>query len=47
VTREWYEAYRAERDEALRREREIEAMEEAEMEREYPENPPTEAEGKE
>jgi hypothetical protein len=34
VTREWYEAYRAERDEALRREREIEAMEEAEMERE-------------
>jgi len=47
VTREWYEAYRTERDEALRREREIEAMEEAEMEREYPENPPTEAEGKE
>ena len=47
VTREWYEQYRAERDDALRREREIEAMEEAEMEREYPENPPTEAEGKE
>ncbi len=47
VTREWYEQYRAERDEALRRERELEAREEAEMEREYPENPPTESEGKE
>ena len=47
VTREWYEQYRAERDEALRREREIEAMEEAEMERDYPENPPTESEGTE
>ncbi|MFI5256877.1 MAG: hypothetical protein ACHQRK_06405 [Gemmatimonadales bacterium] len=47
VTREWYEQYRAERDEALRREREIEAMEDAEMERDYPESPPTDAEGKE
>ena len=47
VTREWYEQYRAERDAALRREREIEALEEAEMAGEYPESAPTEAEGKE
>jgi uncharacterized oligopeptide transporter (OPT) family protein len=47
VTREWYEQYRAERDEALRRERELEARDELEMETEYPESPPTEAEGKE
>ena len=36
VTREWYEGYRAERDEALRREREIEAQEDAEMRSEFP-----------
>ena len=47
VTREWYEKYRAERDEALRRERELEAREDAEMETEYRETTPTEAEGKE
>jgi uncharacterized oligopeptide transporter (OPT) family protein len=53
VTREWYEAYRAERDDALRRERELEAREDAEMRSEfpdtaeYPESAPTEAEGKE
>jgi uncharacterized oligopeptide transporter (OPT) family protein len=47
VTREWYEQYRAERDEALRREREIEEKEDAEMEREYPETAPTDAEGRE
>jgi uncharacterized oligopeptide transporter (OPT) family protein len=53
VTREWYEAYRAERDEALRRERELEAREDAEMAHEfpdtaeYPESAPTESEGKE
>jgi hypothetical protein len=47
VTRGWYEQYRAERDEALRRERELEAREDAEMAHEYPETAPTEAEGKE
>jgi uncharacterized oligopeptide transporter (OPT) family protein len=47
VTREWYEQYRAERDEALLRERTLEAQEDLEMETEYPENAPTEAEGKE
>jgi hypothetical protein len=53
VTREWYESYRHERDEALRRERELEAKEDAEMRSEfpdtaeYPETAPTEAEGKE
>jgi hypothetical protein len=53
VTREWYDAYRHERDEALRRERELEAQEDAEMRSEfpdtaeYPETAPTEAEGKE
>jgi hypothetical protein len=47
VTREWYEQYRAERDEALRRERELEEREDAEMRTEYPESPPTEAEGDE
>ena len=36
-----------ERDDALRREREIEAIEDAEMATEYPETAPTEAEGKE
>jgi len=53
VTREWYESYRAERDAALQREREIEAQEDAEMATEYPdtaeypETAPTEDEGKE
>jgi hypothetical protein len=47
VTRAWYEQYRAERDEALRRERELEAKEDAKMLTEYPETPPTEAEGTE
>ncbi len=47
ITREWYGQYRQERDEALRREREIEAMEDAEMDTEYPETAPTEAEGRE
>ena len=45
VTREWYEQYRAERDEALRREKELEAKEDREMASEYPETAPTEAEG--
>ena len=47
VTREWYEQYRAERDETTRREKELEAKEDAEMATEYPETTPTEAEGKE
>jgi hypothetical protein len=47
VTREWYEQYRQERDDALRREREIEALEEAEMNIEYPETAPTTSEGHE
>jgi hypothetical protein len=47
VTREWYEQYRAEREEAVRRERELEAKEDAEMDRDYPETAPTESEGKE
>jgi hypothetical protein len=53
VTREWYEAYRRERDDALRRERELEEQEDAEMRSEfpdtaeYPETAPTEDEGKE
>ncbi len=47
VTREWYEQYRAERDDALRREKELEAKEDLEMATEYPETAPTEAEGKE
>ena len=47
VTREWYQQYRAERDDALRRERELEALEDAEMATDYPESPPTDAEGKE
>jgi uncharacterized oligopeptide transporter (OPT) family protein len=45
VTREWYEQYRAERDEAERRERELEAKEDLEMSTEYPETAPTHAEG--
>ena len=47
VTREWYEQYRAERDEALRREKETEDREDREMATEYPESAPTEAEGTE
>jgi hypothetical protein len=47
ITREWYDSYRAERDEALRREKELEEREDREMETEYPESAPTEAEGKE
>jgi uncharacterized oligopeptide transporter (OPT) family protein len=47
VTREWYEQYRAERDEVLRRERELEARDELEMATEYPETPTTTAEGPE
>ncbi len=47
ITREWYNQYRAERDEGLRREREFEEREDREMETEYPESAPTEAEGKE
>ena len=45
VTREWYEQYRAERDEAFRREKELEAREDLEMASEYPETAPTHAEG--
>jgi uncharacterized oligopeptide transporter (OPT) family protein len=40
ITREWYEQYRAERDEAFARERELEARDEAEMMSEYPEQRP-------
>lgn len=53
ITREWYEQYRSERDEALRRERELVAREDAEMATEYPdtaefpESVPTTAEGRE
>ncbi len=53
VTREWYDAYRVERDEGLRRERELTAQEDDEMAKEYPdtaeypESAPTESEGKE
>ena len=47
ITRGWYEQYRAERDDAERRERELEAKQDLEMETEYPESAPTEAEGKE
>ena len=47
VTREWYQQYRAERDEALARERALNARDEAEMETEYPETAPTESEGRE
>ena len=45
VTREWYQQYRAERDEAERRERELEAKEDLEMSTDYPETAPTHAEG--
>jgi hypothetical protein len=47
VTREWYEQYRAERDDALRREKELEEKEDLEMATEYPESAPTADEGME
>jgi hypothetical protein len=47
LTREWYEQYRSERDDALRREKALMAKEDAEMDTDYPETAPTEAEGKE
>ena len=47
VTREWYTQYRAERDDAYRREKELEAREDLEMATEYPESAPTAAEGTE
>ena len=47
VTREWYEQYRSERDEALKRERALEEKEDAELDTEYPETAPTGSEGSE
>jgi hypothetical protein len=47
VTREWYEQYRRERDEALARERELEARDEAEMLSEFPERRPSGMQGSE
>ena len=47
VTREWYEQYRRERDEALARERELEARDEAEMLSEFPERRPSAQQGSE
>ena len=47
ITRDWYNQYRRERDEALAREREEEEREDAELDTEYPESAPTEAEGTE
>ena len=47
VTREWYEQYRRERDEALLRERELEAREDAEMESEFGERKPSGLQGSE
>jgi hypothetical protein len=47
ITREWYEQYRTERDEALKRERELEEREDAELDTEYPETAPTHDEGTE
>ena len=47
ITREWYEQYRTERDEALKRERELEEKEDAELDTEYPETAPTHDEGTE
>ena len=47
VMREWYEQYRRERDEALARERELEARDEAEMESEFGERRPSEMQGSE
>ena len=47
VTREWYETYRRERDEALARERELEAREDAEMESEFGERRPSGMQGSE
>ena len=47
VTREWYEQYRRERDEALARERELEARDEAEMQIEFPDRRPSDMQGSE
>ena len=47
VTREWYEQYRRERDEALARERELEARDEAEMQSEFPDRRPSDMQGSE
>ncbi len=47
VMREWYNQYRAERDAALKRERELEEREDAELDTEYPETAPTGSEGSE
>src|SRR6476646_2524966 len=47
ITREWYNSYRAERDDALRREREFAAREEAEMENEFGERRPSDMKGSE
>src|SRR6476659_8259002 len=47
VTREWYEGYRREREEALARERELEARDEAEMLSAFPERRPGAQQGSE
>jgi len=47
VTREWYEQYRRERDEALARERELEARDELEMQIEFPDRRPSDMQGSE
>ena len=47
ITREWYEQYRMEREEAEARERELAAREEAEMLSEYPERNTSEMQGSE
>jgi predicted alpha/beta hydrolase len=47
VTREWYEQYRRERDDALARERELEARDEAEMQIEFPDRRPSTMQGSE
>ena len=47
ITREWYEQYRQERDEAFAREREIEEREEAEMNSEFPDRNTSEMQGSE
>ena len=47
IMREWYEQYRRERDEALARERELEARDEAEMQIEFPDRRPSDMQGSE
>ena len=47
ITREWYERYRLEREQAEARERELAAREEAEMEAEFGERRPSEMQGSE